>query len=194
MRYTETRLGRPWALKRCCGNIGEATVDFTDNFDNSQQEPIVLPAQLPNLLLNGSSGHCCGYGHQHPPPQFGRGGGWAHRADRSPPRSPIKRLFAIIPGPDFPTGGEIIDRKGIAGCLPAPGAAAFPCGASPSLRKFARVEAASGAAPIVVTELPYQVNKAAWIEKVADLVNNGRIRGHCRHSRRERSRRYAGGD
>jgi DNA gyrase subunit A len=144
MRYTETRLAAVGneALLR---EIGEATVDFTDNFDNSQQEPIVLPAQLPNLLLNGSSGIAVGMATNIPPHNLGEVvDGLVALIDR--PQITDQALFAIIPGPDFPTGGEIVDRKGIEDAY-RPDAAASPCGALPSLRKFALVEAASAAAP-----------------------------------------------
>ena len=174
MRYTETRLASVGneALLR---EIGEATVDFTDNFDNSQQEPIVLPAQLPNLVLNGSSGIAVGMATNIPPHNLGEVvDGLIALIDR--PHLTDSELFAIIPGPDFPTGGEIIDRKGIEdayltgrGSIPVRGIAQFE-EVRPGRGRQRR-------SAVVVTELPYQVNKAAWIEKIADLVNNGRIEG-----------------
>jgi DNA gyrase subunit A len=174
MRYTETRLASVGneALLR---EIGEATVDFTDNFDNSQQEPIVLPAQLPNLLLNGSSGIAVGMATNIPPHNLAEVvDGLVALIDR--PQITDQALFAIIPGPDFPTGGEIVDRKGIEdayltgrGSIPVRGIAQFE-----EIRPGRGRQRRSA---VVVTELPYQVNKAAWIEKIADLVNNGRIEG-----------------
>jgi DNA gyrase subunit A len=174
MRYTETRLAAVGneALLR---EIGEATVDFTDNFDNSQQEPIVLPAQLPNLLLNGSSGIAVGMATNIPPHNLAEVvDGLVALIDR--PQITDQALFAIIPGPDFPTGGEIVDRKGIEdayltgrGSIPVRGIAQFE-----EIRPGRGRQRRSA---VVVTELPYQVNKAAWIEKIADLVNNGRIEG-----------------
>jgi DNA gyrase subunit A len=174
MRYTETRLAAVGneALLR---EIGEATVDFTDNFDNSQQEPIVLPAQLPNLLLNGSSGIAVGMATNIPPHNLAEVvDGLVALIDR--PQITDQALFAMIPGPDFPTGGEIVDRKGIEdayltgrGSIPVRGIAQFE-----EIRPGRGRQRRSA---VVVTELPYQVNKAAWIEKIADLVNNGRIEG-----------------
>ncbi|WP_008310340.1 DNA gyrase subunit A [Leptolyngbya sp. PCC 6406] len=174
MRYTETRLAAV-GHEALLSEIGEATVDFTDNFDNSQQEPVVLPAQLPNLLLNGSSGIAVGMATNIPPHNLGEVvDGLIALIDR--PDLSDRALLDLIPGPDFPTGGEIIDRKGIEdayltgrGSIPVRGIA-----------QFEEVQPGRGRqrrSAIVVTELPYQVNKAAWIEKIADLVNNGRIEG-----------------
>jgi DNA gyrase subunit A len=157
MRYTETRLAAVGneALLR---DIGEATVDFTDNFDNSQQEPIVLPAQLPNLLLNGSSGIAVGMATNIPPHNLAEVvDGLVALIDR--PQITDQALFAIIPGPDFPTGGEIVDRKGIRmptctgrGSIPMRGIAQFE-----EIRPGRGRQRRSA---IMVTELPYQVNKA----------------------------------
>ena len=174
MRYTETRLA-PVSNEALLNEIGEATVDFIDNFDSSQQEPIVLPAQLPNLLLNGSSGIAVGMATNIPPHNLGEViDGLIALIDR--PTLTDDALFELIPGPDFPTGGEIIDSKGIydayrtgRGSIPVRGIAQFE-EVRPGRGRQRRTA-------IVVTELPYQVNKAGWIEKVADLVNNGRIEG-----------------
>ena len=174
MRYTETRLA-PISHDALLSEIGEATVDFIDNFDNSQQEPVVLPTQLPNLLLNGSSGIAVGMATNIPPHNLGEViDGLIALIDR--PTLTDEALFELIPGPDFPTGGEIIDSKGIydayktgRGSIPVRG-----------IVRFEEVRPGRGRqrrTAIVVTELPYQVNKAGWIEKIADLVNNGRIEG-----------------
>jgi DNA gyrase subunit A len=174
MRYTETRLS-PIGNEALLAEIGEATVDFTGNFDNSQQEPIVLPAQLPFLLLNGSSGIAVGMATNIPPHNLGEViDGLIALIDR--PDLPDEQLFEIIPGPDFPTGGEIVGTEGIKeayltgrGSIPVRGIAGFeeiPAGRGRHRRMA-----------IVISELPYQVNKAAWIEKVADLVNQLRIEG-----------------
>jgi len=174
MRYTETRLASV-SNDALLTEIGEATVDFIDNFDNSQQEPIVLPAQLPNLLLNGSSGIAVGMATNIPPHNLGEVvNGLVALIDR--PNLSEADLFELIPGPDFPTGGEIVDSSGIydayrtgRGSIPVRG-----------ITRFEEVRPGRGRqrrTAIVVTELPYQVNKAGWIEKVADLVNNGRIDG-----------------
>jgi DNA gyrase subunit A len=174
MRYTETRLAAI-GNEGLLSEIGEATVDFIGNFDNSQQEPIVLPAQLPFLLLNGCSGIAVGMATNVPPHNAGEViDGLIALIDR--PDLPDDELFKLIPAPDFPTGGEIIDTAGIRdayktgrGSIPVRGVA-----------KIEEVQLGRGRhrrLAIVVTELPFQVNKAAWIEKIADLVNQGRIEG-----------------
>ncbi|NJN56094.1 MAG: DNA gyrase subunit A [Leptolyngbyaceae cyanobacterium SL_5_9] len=174
MRYTETRLA-PIGNEALLTEIGQATVDFIGNFDNSQQEPIVLPAQLPFLLLNGSSGIAVGMATNIPPHNLGEIiDGLIALIDR--PDLPDAQLLSLIPGPDFPTGGEIVGTEGIReayltgrGSVPMRGVA-----------QFEDIQVGRGRHrrnAIVVTELPYQVNKAAWIEKIAELVNNGRIEG-----------------
>ena len=174
MRYTETRLA-PLSHGALLGEISEATVDFSDNFDSSQQEPTVLPSQLPNLLLNGSSGIAVGMATNIPPHNLGEViDGLIAIIDR--PDISDDALFKLIPGPDFPTGGEITDTKGIhdayrtgRGSIPIRGIAGFE-----------EIQPGKGRQrrnAIVVTELPYQVNKAGWIEKMANLVNQGRLDG-----------------
>ncbi len=174
MRYTETRLAA-LGNEALLSEIGESTVNFMGNFDNSQQEPVVLPAQLPILLLNGCSGIAVGMATNIPPHNL------AEVADAlialiDHPDLPQERLFELIPGPDFPTGGEIIGSEGIQ--------AAYTNGrGSITLRGMTQLESVQSGrgrqhrSALVVTELPYQVNKAAWIEKLAELVNQGRIEG-----------------
>lgn len=174
MRYTETRLAAI-GHSALLAEVGEATVDFIDNFDSSQQEPVVLPAQLPNLLLNGSSGIAVGMATNIPPHNLGEViDGLVALIDR--PNLSNEKLFDLIPGPDFPTGAEIIDTQGIhdayrtgRGGIPIRGIASFE-EIQPGRGKRSRQA-------IVVTELPYQVNKASWITKIASLVNQGRIDG-----------------
>ncbi|WP_448268076.1 DNA gyrase subunit A [Nostoc sp. DSM 114159] len=174
MRYTETRLA-PISHEGMLTEIGEETVEFVGNFDNSQQEPTVLPAQLPFLLLNGCSGIAVGMATNVPPHNLGEVvDGLIALIDN--PDLPDEKLFELIPGPDFPTGGEIVGETGIR--------EAYTTGKGGILlRGVATVEeipAARGSkrrTAIIITELPYQVNKAAWIEKVADLVNQGRLQG-----------------
>ena len=174
MRYTETRLA-PIGHEALLAEIGEETVEFTGNFDNSQQEPTVLPAALPLLLLNGCAGIAVGMATNIPPHNLGEVvDGLIALIDY--PELPDEKLFELIPGPDFPTGGEIVGCAGIR--------EAYTGGrGSISLRGIAQMEeiqpgrGRKGRMAIVVTELPYQVNKAAWIEKVAELVNHGRIEG-----------------
>jgi DNA gyrase subunit A len=173
MRYTETRLASV-GNEALLAEIGEATVDFTGNFDNSQQEPIVLPAQLPFLLLNGCSGIAVGMATNIPPHNLGEVvDGLIALIDR--PDLPDAELFRLIPAPDFPTGGEILGTEGIQDAYRT-GRGSIP------VRGVATLEEVTGARgrrrlAIIVTELPFQVNKASWVEKIADLTNQGRIEG-----------------
>lgn len=175
MRYTETRLA-PVAFEAMLTEIGEATVNFSNNFDNSQTEPIVLPVQLPILLLNGCSGIAVGMATNIPPHNLGEVvDSLIALIDR--PQIADEKLWELIPGPDFPTGGEIVEVKGIQD--------AYRTGrGSIKMRGIAQIEKISTGKKrrrekkaIIITELPYQVNKAGWIEKVADLVNQGKIEG-----------------
>jgi DNA gyrase subunit A len=175
MRYTETRLSAI-GHGAMLGEIGDATVDFTGNFDNSQQEPVVLPAQLPMLLLNGSSGIAVGMATNIPPHNLGEVVDGAIALLDKPTISDDK-LFEIIPGPDFPTGGEIVGRQGIRdayltgrGSITMRGVVHFENIEVGRKRKSTR-------SAIVVTEFPYQVTKSNWIEKLANLVNEGKIVG-----------------
>ena len=175
MRYTETRLA-PVAFEAMLTEIGEATVNFSNNFDNSQTEPVVLPVQLPILLLNGCSGIAVGMATNIPPHNLGEiVDGLIALIDR--PTITDEKLWELIPGPDFPTGGEIVEIKGIQdayrtgrGIIKMRGIAQIEKIATGKKRRREKKA-------LVITELPYQVNKAGWIEKVADLVNQGRIEG-----------------
>ncbi|MBR8828207.1 MAG: DNA topoisomerase 4 subunit A [Gomphosphaeria aponina SAG 52.96 = DSM 107014] len=175
MRYTETRLA-PIAYEGMLQEISEATVNFTNNFDNSQQEPVVLPAQLPILLLNGCSGIAVGMATNVPPHNLGElVDGLITLIDK--PDVSDEKLWELIPAPDFPTGGEIINSAGIKeayatgkGIITVRGVVEFETirwGKKRTREKIA----------LIVKELPYQVNKAGWIEKVADLVNQGKLEG-----------------
>ncbi|MEO1404735.1 MAG: DNA gyrase subunit A, partial [Cyanobacteria bacterium J06635_1] len=174
MRYTETRLASV-SHEALLSNIGEATVDFIDNFDSSQQEPVVLPAQLPNLLLNGSSGIAVGMATNIPPHNLGEVvDGLIALIDR--PDLSDEKLFKQIPGPDFPTGGEIVDIKGVRDAYRT-GRGSIPIRGIASFEEIQPGRGRQRRNAIIITELPYQVNKASWIEKVAELVNHGRIEG-----------------
>jgi DNA gyrase subunit A len=178
MRYTETRLSSI-GHEAVLGEISSATVDFIGNFDNSQQEPTVLPAQFPVLLVNGCSGIAVGMATNVPPHNLGEVvDGLIALIDN--PNLPDHQLWTIIPGPDFPTGGEIIGNESIC--------EAYRTGKGIiSLRGVIHLEEASKQAKsgknrkrrdsLIITELPFQVNKAAWIEKIAELVNNHKIVG-----------------
>jgi DNA gyrase subunit A len=178
MRYTETRLA-PIGMDAMLADVGNATVDFSPNFDNSQEEPIVLPAQLPILLLNGCTGIAVGMATNIPPHNLGESiDGAIALIDR--PDIADADLWALIPGPDFPTGGEIVSTEGILdayrtgrGTIPIRGVTHVELAGSQE--KTAKYKKRRDR--IIVTELPFQVNKAGWIEKVAELVNAGKIEG-----------------
>lgn len=176
MRYTETRLS-PVSNETLLAGIGEATVDFIDNFDNSQQEPVVLPAQLPVLLLNGSSGIAVGMATNIPPHNLGEViDGLIALIDQ--PDLANEKLWKLIPGPDFPTGGEIIETSGIRDAYSTGRGSIVVRGVT----HLEEIQSGRGRrqhrrTAIIVNELPYQVSKAGWIEKLAELINQGRIEG-----------------
>ncbi len=173
MRYTECRL-QSLSTNALLQDIEAETVDFVDNFDGSQQEPVVFPARIPQLLLNGSSGIAVGMATNIPPHNLAElvDGAVALIADRS---LSDKELMRYIPGPDFPTGGHILGKKAIE--------EAYSTGrGSITLRGVAGIETIEHRGrqdreAIVITELPYQTNKAALIEKIAELVNEKRLEG-----------------
>ncbi len=174
MRYTETRLAQI-ANDAILGEIDLETVDFSPNFDGSQQEPNVLPAQLPFLLLNGSAGIAVGMATSIPPHNLNEVVE-ALIAIIKKPNLSEEKLLEIIPGPDFPTGGEILLSNGIK--------ETYKKGrGSISMRGIAHIEEMNPGkgkhkrSGIIITELPYQLNKSGWIEKLADLVNNGKVTG-----------------
>ncbi|MGG6264747.1 DNA gyrase subunit A [Leptolyngbya sp. AN03gr2] len=174
MRYTETRLSSI-GNESLLNEISEATVDFVGNFDNSQQEPVVLPAQLPILLLNGSSGIAVGMATNIPPHNLGEiVDGLVALIDR--PTLSDDELLALIPGPDFPTGGEIIDTSGIREAY-LTGRGSIPMRGIANIEEISTGRGKHRKTAIIITELPYQVNKAGLIEKIAELVNAGKIEG-----------------
>merc|ERR1711991_1164680 len=173
MRYTESRL-QALATDSLLEDIESETVDFADNFDGSQQEPTVLPARIPQLLLNGSSGIAVGMATNIPPHNLGELINGLKSIIKNP--SIVDReLFEIIKGPDFPTGGQILGRDGIR--------ETFKTGrGSITMRGVANIEQikSSGRAEkdaVIITELPFQTNKAALIERIADLVNEKKLEG-----------------
>ncbi len=173
MRYTECRL-RPITTDGLLEDIESETVDFTDNFDGSQQEPLVLPARVPQLLLNGSSGIAVGMATNIPPHNLGELIDGLIALIRNPALTDLE-LMQYIPGPDFPTGAQILGRTGIR--------EAYTTGrGSIIMRGVASIETIEHRGrpdreAIIVTELPYQTNKAALIEKIAELVNDKKIDG-----------------
>ena len=173
MRYTECRL-QALATNALLRDIEAETVDFVDNFDGSQQEPVVLPARIPQLLLNGSSGIAVGMATNIPPHNLGELIDGVVALIHNPEISD-RELMRYIPGPDFPTGGQILGRAGIKD--------AYTTGrGSITMRGVAEIETIQQRGrqekeAIIVTQLPYQTNKASLIEKIAELVNDKRIEG-----------------
>ena len=169
MRYTEARLA-PIA-EELLADIEKRTVNFVPNYDDSASEPSVLPARLPNLLVNGASGIAVGMATNIPPHNLAEVcDALIHLIDH--PEATVEELVEILPGPDFPTGGVILGREGIL--------AAYATGRGRLVvRARAHIEEAArgNRFAIIVTELPYQVNKAALIEKIADLAKTGRLEG-----------------
>jgi DNA gyrase subunit A len=168
MRYTEARLAKSAAA--LLAGIDEDTVDFSPNYDESAQEPKVLPAAYPNLLVNGSNGIAVGMATNIPPHNPGEviDATLAMIAD---PDVSLERLMEIMPGPDFPTGGLILGRAGIR--------AAFETGRGsiPVRARCEIEEMRGGRQAIVVSEVPYQVNKATLIERIADLARAKQVEG-----------------
>nr|WP_188317786.1 DNA gyrase subunit A [Bartonella apihabitans] len=168
MRYTECRLEK--VSDSLLYDIDKETVDFQDNYDGREQEPIVLPARFPNLLVNGSGGIAVGMATNIPPHNLGEiVDGCVALIDN--PAITLDEMLKIIPGPDFPTGGIILGRAGIR--------SAYETGRG-SLIMRAKVdieEIRNDRQAIVVTEIPYQVNKATMVEKIAELVREKRIEG-----------------
>ncbi|CEJ44205.1 DNA gyrase, A subunit [Umezakia ovalisporum] len=174
MRYTETRLA-PISHEGMLAEIGDETVEFVGNFDNSQQEPTVLPAELPFLLLNGCSGIAVGMATNIPPHNLGElVDGLIALIDQ--PDLSDEKLWELIPGPDFPTGGEIVGNFGIREAYTS-GKGGIVLRGVAKLEEIVPSKGSKRRTAIIITELPYQVNKSGWIEKVADLVNQGRLQG-----------------
>jgi DNA gyrase subunit A len=169
MRYTEARLTR--IAGEMLADIDKDTVDFTPNFDDSLEEPTVLPARLPNLLLNGASGIAVGMATNIPPHNLGElCDGICCLIDN--PEATVDELLELVPGPDFPTGGIVEGLEGIRG--------AYTTGRGRMVitaRTHVEEAAKGGRYRIVVTELPYQTNKATLVERIADLVRNKKIDG-----------------
>jgi len=172
MRYTECRLsgiGQAVLL----GELNRAVVDFIDNFDGSQQEPVVLPARLPVLLLNGAGGIAVGMATNIPPHNLGElVDGAIALLDR--PDMSHEELMQFIPAPDFPTGGIIVDDGGIKETYTTGRGTLLLRGVA-EINPDYRVKGKRARQAITVTELPFQVNKAQWIEKVAELAEQNKL-------------------
>ena len=168
MRYTESRLAKP--AMPLIEDIDYDTVDFQPNYDGKEQEPVVLPARFPNLLVNGAGGIAVGMATNIPPHNLGEVID-ACMAFIDRPEMTSEDLMELVPGPDFPTGGAILGRAGVR--------SAYTTGrGSVLLRAKVEVEQMrKEREALIVTEIPYQVNKATLIEKIADLVREKRLEG-----------------
>ena len=168
MRYTEARLSR--ISSTLLADIDRETVDFRPNYDDSEQEPEVLPARVPNLLINGSSGIAVGMATNIPPHNLGEIISATITLIQHP-NTPLAEIIKIVPGPDFPTGGYILGRQGIYD--------AYTRGRGQlKLRAKAAIErVGKDRDQIVVTEIPFIVNKARMIEQAAALVNEKKLEG-----------------
>ncbi len=170
MRYTEARLSR--VAEELLADIEQDTVDFTDNFDGTLKEPTVLPARLPNLLLNGSSGIAVGMATNIPPHNLGElSTAVSYLIDNYERIEdiPNDELTRLVPGPDFPTGGVIVGSEGIR--------QAYSTGRGRIvLRGLAHIEDMPGSRQrIVITEIPYLLNKSSLLERIAELAREGKL-------------------
>jgi DNA gyrase subunit A len=167
-RYTEARLS--WVATAVLEDIDKETVDFKPNYDGSEQEPEVLPTRVPNLLVNGSSGIAVGMATNVPPHNLNEIVNAAIHLVQHP-NAPLAKILEMVPGPDFPTGGFILGRQGIID--------AYTRGRGQlKLRAKAAIErVGKDKEQIVVTEIPYQVNKSKLLEQIAAMVNEKRIEG-----------------
>jgi DNA gyrase subunit A len=167
MRYTEARLAR--ISDEMLTDIEKDTVDFRPNYDGARKEPSVLPAKIPNLLINGTVGIAVGMATNIPPHNLGEVlDGLIHLIDN--PDADVKALTQFVKGPDFPTGGVIYNERDILN--------AYATGRGPVIcRGVAEISEGKRGQQIVITEIPYQVNKAELIIKIADLVKEKRIEG-----------------
>ena len=168
MRYTESRLDR--AALALLEDIDSSTVDFQANYDGNEREPVVLPARFPNLLVNGAGGIAVGMATNIPPHNLGEIVD-ATVALIDNPEMGIEELIGIVPGPDFPTGGIILGRVGIRGAYHL-GRGSIVMRGKVAIETIRKEREA-----IVITEIPYQVNKATMVEKIAELVREKRIEG-----------------
>jgi DNA gyrase subunit A len=168
MRYTECRLTQ--ASMSVLADLDKDTVDFKDNYDGSEQEPVVLPSRIPNLLVNGAGGIAVGMATNIPPHNLGEVVD-ACLAMVDDPSVSVETLLDIVPGPDFPTGGEIIGRTGARQALMT-GRGSVVMRGKATIEEIRKEREA-----IVITAIPYQVNKAALVERIAELVREKRVEG-----------------
>ena len=176
MRYTECRL-KPAAEAMLLADIALDAVDFTETFDGSQTEPAVLPARLPNLLINGSTGIAVGMATSIPPHNLREVADALTRYASDPENCTLEDLLEVMPAPDFPTAGIIVQQRGGFKEMYRTGKGGV------NLRGAATVEKVGGGKngtvrdAVVITSIPYQTNKASLCEQIADLVNSRTIEG-----------------
>jgi DNA gyrase subunit A len=168
MRYTEARMSK--ISMELIRDLNKDTIDYQDNYDGSEREPVVLPSRFPNLLVNGSTGIAVGMATNIPPHQLGEVIDGVLALSKEPEIT-IQELMEFIPGPDFPTSGLIVGRSGIR--------RAYETGrGSITLRARVEIEQRSnGKETIIIKEIPYQVNKAKLVERIAELVRDKKIDG-----------------
>lgn len=168
MRYTESRMSK--AAMMVVADLDKDTVDFKENYDGTEQEPVVLPSRIPNLLVNGAGGIAVGMATNIPPHNLGEVVD-ACLAYVDNPEIGLDALLDIVPGPDFPTGGEIIGRSGARNAL-------MTGRGSVIMRGKAEIqELRKDREAIIINSIPYQVNKAAMVERIAELVREKKIEG-----------------
>jgi DNA gyrase subunit A len=168
MRYTESRLAKP--AMQILADLDKGTVDFKGNYDESEREPVVLPSRIPNLLVNGASGIAVGMATNIPPHNLGEIVD-ACLAVIDNPDIGLDELLDMVPGPDFPTGAEIIGRTGARQALMT-GRGSIIMRATATIEEIRKDREA-----IIVTAIPFQVNKAALVEKIAELVREKKLEG-----------------
>jgi DNA gyrase subunit A len=168
MRYTESRMAK--VSHTLLEDIDKDTVNFQENYDGSEQEPVVLPARFPNLLVNGAGGIAVGMATNIPPHNLGEVldacSGYLDNNDITD-----EELMEIVPGPDFPTGGIILGRRGSRSAVQT-GRGSVVIRAKAEIQEMAK-----GKSAIIVTEMPYQVNKAQTLEKIGELVRDKKLEG-----------------
>ncbi len=168
MRYTECRLEK--VAHKLLDDIDKETVDFQENYDNSESEPVVLPAKFPNLLVNGAGGIAVGMATNIPPHNLGEVIDAAIAIMENPAMT-LEELMQIVPGPDFPTGAMILGRAGIRNAYES-GRGSIVMRAKVDIEEVRKDRNA-----LIVSEIPYQVNKSTMIEKIAELVRDKRVEG-----------------
>jgi len=168
MRYTEVRMGK--SAHALLEDIDKDTVNFQDNYDNSEREPAVLPARFPNLLVNGAGGIAVGMATNIPPHNLGEVVD-ATIATMENPAISMEQLNEIVPGPDYPTGGIILGRAGIR-LAQSTGRGSVVTRGRATIEEIRKDREA-----ILIHEIPYQVNKSSMIEKIAELVRDKRVEG-----------------